>query len=169
MNIVPPMPSPERAFKVYQPLVEGNPQAVPIVLWANAARGLQVIQVVPPPDWPPEAAMADLYEPTLAAAAEMLGRPAWIVISAEMWVRSVPEAEVEGIRHGDLEKAALAGDESVGEAVFIAAVGQHEEWCYQRRFRRTANRVRWDDTPLCVPQALGGMADLQRRFVREAG
>lgn len=163
-----PMPSPEAAFRPYKQIVEEFAQAVPIILWG--VENVVPIQVMPPEDWPAEASLTDLYARVTDGLIEKLGRPSWVIVSAEAWMGGlVSQAEVDGYRHGDLEKQARAeqeagGDSSIQECVMIVGVSTTEEWGYRVPFKRQEHQVRWGEPDTST--ADGGIADLLKHIVR---
>ena len=158
------MLSPKAAFRPYKQLVEKYPEAVPIILWGTANTAIP-IQVVSPDDWPAEASLTDLYAHIADGLIEKLGRPSWVIVSAEAWVGEVlSQDELDEYRHGDLEKRARVNDASVQECVVITAVSRTDDWSYRVPFKRQEHRVRWGEPDTFTAE--GGIADLLKHIVR---
>lgn len=163
ISIPTPLPTPESAFAAYKPLVEGNPQAVPILLWASA-KGTFPVAVIPPED-EPGMILADLYEHTVEQAITELGQPYWVVSSIEGWSTPVAPEEAETYQRGDAEKNVKAGRAGAGECVYIMGISTTEEWALNVPFERTEHRVRWG-TPQHIKHSDGALADVLKRLVR---
>lgn len=146
------MPSPAQAAKWYRPLIEGNEQAVMLLL-VGETEGEPDIYAIQAVDAPPRLALE-----ALLAQRKEAGRPAarWVVLNSEIWIREGPRINDEP---GTGEDAMMiVGVEPDGPGYALI-----------QRFTRAPGGVVWSDVqsaPLSGRNGISGpMHDILIGFV----
>jgi hypothetical protein len=155
------MPSPEQAFEMYRPLVEGNEQAIPILLYggAEAIAPVAITQV-------PDGGIQPVLNAVIPRLKETLGSAEWLLLSAESWFRTLEADEVMQVQPGQLAAEHEAGDAKVKECVSITGVAANGQcWSYVRQFERVGSQVIWGE-PHVSDTSQGGVPDILLHAVR---
>lgn len=148
----PEMLTPEMALEAYRPLVEGNDQALPVLVYATEGV-VQPIGIT----GVPAGAMQQAVAHTLRRVRETLGPPIWLVFSVEAHMKMMERSQLDNFRPGDLGREAETNPD-MGECVQIVGVSKDSVWAYMVPFVRTRNGLTWDEG--FSGPAIGGIPDI---------
>lgn len=161
------MPTPEKAFEMYQMLVEGNEQAIPVLVFgaAEAIVPCGIAEV-------PAGGIQPVLHRIIPRLKSQFGPASWVVLSCESWYRSYPKDardEVMNLPPGELGRQKEAGSVEVKECVSITGISADgQNWTYVRGFERLeSGQVIWDEPHLQAgDQNIGGIPDILLAAVR---
>lgn len=111
--------------------------------------------------------MQEALRHILPSLDDQLGKPDWILLSAETWIAptAVHKEEVEKFQPGDLQRRADGG-EAIDEGVQLTAFSASTGWAAIARFERVGGQVIWQDLEIIPGQPEGGIPDIFLHYLR---
>lgn len=155
------MITPDKAFEMFRDLVEGNEQAIPMLMYCNESGQVSILALAI--EFPEGYGMQDILKVVLANARQKMGAPSWLMFSAEGWAKraTTPEeskALLEDAKPGSFQAEVNAGAK-LDEVVTITAISADEGWTLVAPFARAEDgTVTWEKEEVMPPQ--GGIADV---------
>jgi hypothetical protein len=133
------LPSPEEAIALYN--VKGDTENAATLFYC-AAGGLTIGVI---PEIGP-GQMQGVLRSALPQIHEEAGDPDWILFCSEAYLKTVESEEAtREFRPGELQEAALAGDQTIQEVVMVSGFSKEREYMAAQRFSRVGGEVVWGE------------------------